>query len=237
MKIVKRVVLPIALIILRIISIFIFMGYQRYKEAIDAIPLDEKIAEIESDLSYIKIDELPQIYIDAVVSAEDHRFYEHGAIDLISIGRAIFTNIKEMRLIEGGSTITQQLAKNTYFTQERTLMRKISEVFMAMKFEKELDKNKILELYVNTSYFGDGYYGIKDACNGYYKKEPIDMTLYEATLLAGIPNAPSIYAPTKNLDLAEQRQKQVIYKMIENDKLTEVQASAIIEQQNLNINK
>lgn len=229
MKLIRRLLLGIIIIITIVASVIVYLGYDMYRDAIKEIPLSEKIASIENSESYAKIDELPQIYLDAVVSVEDRRFYEHGAIDIISIGRAIVTNIKEKELVEGGSTITQQLAKNTYFTQSKKFTRKIAEVFAAIDLEKNYDKDKILELYVNTSYFGDGYYGIKEACNGYYKKEPKDMTLYEATLLAGVPNAPSIYAPTNNLRLAEQRQKQVIYSMIENGKITTEEASAILQ--------
>lgn len=230
MKLVKKILIFILLIAIIFLSVIIVQGYSIYENALKEIPLTEKIASIEDDNSYVKINELPQIYLDAVVSVEDHRFYNHGAFDIISIGRAITTNIKEMKLVEGGSTITQQLAKNIYFTQTKEFTRKIAELFMAMNLEKNYDKDKILELYVNTSYFGDGYYGIKEACNGYYEKEPEDMNLYEATLLAGVPNAPSIYAPTKNLDLAEQRQKQVIYAMIDNNKISAEQASSILKQ-------
>lgn len=230
MKLVKKILIFILLIAIIFLSVIIVQGYSIYENALKEIPLTEKIASIEDDNSYVKINELPQIYLDAVVSVEDHRFYNHGAFDIISIGRAITTNIKEMKLVEGGSTITQQLAKNIYFTQTKEFTRKIAELFMAMNLEKNYDKDKILELYVNTSYFGDGYYGIKEACNGYYEKEPEDMNLYEATLLAGVPNAPSIYAPTKNLDLAEQRQKQVIYAMIDNNKISTEQASSILKQ-------
>ena len=132
-------------------------------------------------------------------------------------------------LREGGSSITQQVAKNVYFTQEKTALRKIAEVFMALEIEKNYDKDEILELYLNTSYFGDGYYTIKDACKGYFDKELMQMTDYEAILLAGIPNAPSVYAPTKNPDLAKQRQMQVMEKMIKYGYLTEKEAENILK--------
>ena len=132
-----------------------------------------------------------------------------------------------MSFVEGGSTITQQLAKNTYFTQKKEMTRKVSEAFMAIEIEKNYDKNEILELYFNTSYYGDGCYTIKEASNHYFDKDPIDLTDYEATLLAGVPNAPSLYAPTKNLDLAHRRQKQVLNKMVECGYLTEIQAEKI----------
>ena len=168
---------------------------------------------------------------DAVIAVEDHRFYKHNGIDLISIGRAIINDIKAMKFVEGGSTITQQLSKNTYFTQEKKLTRKVAEVFMALEIEKNYDKDEILELYLNTSYFGDGYYTIKDACKGYFDKEPMQMTDCEAILLAGIPNAPSVYAPTKNPDLAKQRQRQVMDKMIKHGYLTEKEAENILQKE------
>lgn len=132
--------------------------------------------------------------MDAVVAVEDHRFEQHWGIDLIAIGRAAWNNLISWSLREGGSTITQQLAKNMYFTQEKSFIRKIAEMFMAFRLENTYTKDKILELYVNSIYFGDGYYCVRDASRGYFGKEPIDMTGYESTLLAGIPNAPSVAA-------------------------------------------
>ena len=116
--------------------------------------------------------------------------------------------------MEGGSTITQQLAKNLYFTQEKELTRKAAEVFMAFELERNYSKEEILELYVNSIYFGDGYYDVSSASEGYFGKTPEELNDYEATLLAGVPNAPSVYAPTKNPDKAEQRRLQVVNRMI-----------------------
>jgi len=201
-----------------------------YKEAIDKISIEDKVKEIQSKENYTKISELPQMYINAVISVEDHRFYKHPGIDIIAIGRAVVNDIKAMSLVEGGSTITQQLAKNIYFTQEKKFERKIAEVFMAFDIEKRYNKNEILELYLNTSYFGDGYYTVKEASKGYFGKEPMEMNDSECIMLAGIPNAPSVYAPTKNPELAKQRQKQVIEKMIKNKYLTQEEADKILEQ-------
>lgn len=170
------------------------------------------------------------MYIDAVISVEDHRFYKHNGIDLIAIARAVINDLKAMDLVEGGSTITQQLAKNIYFTQEKKFTRKIAEIFMAFNIEKNYSKEEILELYFNTSYFGDGYYTVKEACRGYFYKELNEMTKYEMILLAGIPNAPSVYAPTKNPELARRRQKQVIDKMIKYKYLTQEDARIILAQ-------
>ena len=229
MKLLKKVIIGIILLCLIIGVIVVGNGYMMYKEAIEEVPLSTLVEEIKSKQNYTEINELPKIYIDAVIAVEDHRFYKHNGIDVIAIGRAIINDIKAMRFVEGGSTITQQLSKNTYFTQEKKLTRKVAEVFMALEIEKNYDKDEILELYLNTSYFGDGYYTIKDACKGYFDKEPMQMTDYEAILLAGIPNAPSVYAPTKNPDLAKQRQRQVMEKMIKYGYLTENEAENILK--------
>ena len=227
-KIIIRIILIIVLIIAVIVGIITYQGYTIYKKALDEISVADKVSEIQADENYTKIEDMPQFYLDAVVAVEDHRFYNHGAIDPIAIARAIWTNIKSFELREGGSTITQQLAKNIYFTQEKTALRKIAEIFMAFEIEKNCDKDEILELYVNTSYFGDGYYCVKEAANGYFDKEPIDMNEYESSMLAGIPNAPSVYAPTKNPDLASQRQRQVLERMVEYEYITEDEKNEIM---------
>ena len=219
------------LITLSIGLLVIGNGYNMYKNAIEEIPLQEKVKEIQSKENYVKLQELPQIYLDAVISVEDHRFYKHGGIDIIAIGRALFNDIKAMSFVEGGSTITQQIAKNEYFTQEKKITRKIAEVFMAFEIEKNnYNKDEILELYINTIYFGNGYYNIKDAAYGYFKKSINNLTDGEWIMLAGIPNAPSVYAPTVNPDLAEQRQKQVVDKMVKYGYLTEERANQILRE-------
>lgn len=227
-KKILKFLLIIFLIGLSICLIYVGAGYGMYKEAIEAVPLEEKVAEIREKEDYTTIDELPQMYINAVISVEDKRFFSHPGIDIMAIGRAAINDIKAMSFVEGGSTITQQLAKNMYFTQEKKITRKVAEVFMAFDIEKAYDKNEILELYLNTSYFGDGYYTVKEATRGYWGKEPEDMTDYECIMLAGIPNAPSAYAPTVNPDLARQRQRQVAEKMIDNGFLTEEEAEKIL---------
>ena len=229
MKKLFKILFCIILVVVSVSLLFIGNGYKMYKTAIDQISIEEKVEEIKEEENYTKISELPKIYINAVIAVEDHRFYNHNGIDVIAIGRAFFNDIKALSFVEGGSTITQQLAKNIYFTQEKNIERKIAEIFMAFKIEKEYNKEEILELYLNTSYFGDGYYTVKEASLGYFEKEPKDMTDSECIMLAGIPNAPSVYAPTKNLELAKQRQKQVLNKMIEYGYLTQNEANEILK--------
>ena len=227
MKIFFKVVFFLTLIVLSIALLFIGNGYNMYKDAIEITSLEEKVEQIQNKENYAKFSELPQMYINAVISVEDKRFYKHNGIDIFAICRAAINDIKAMEFVEGGSTITQQLAKNMYFTREKKIERKIAEVFMAWKIEKNYTKEEIFELYVNSIFFGDGYYTVKEACKGYVDKELNEMTDGECILLAGIPNAPSVYAPTKNPELAKERQKKVIEKMIHNGYLTEEEANNI----------
>lgn len=213
-------------------SYLVYEGYNMYKDAIEAVPIEDKVEEVRSKSGYTTIDELPDTYLEAIISVEDHRFYSHFGIDLLATARAAVNDIKAMSLIEGGSGITQQLSKNLYFSQEKKFTRKIAEVFMALDFEREYTKDEILELYVNSIFFGNNYYCVKDASMGYFGKLPKDMTDYEATLLAGIPNAPSVYALTVNPELAGQRQRQVIHKMIKYEYLTEEEAEEILNSKN-----
>ena len=229
MKILKRIFISIFVIALIFLGLVFYQGYDLYQSTIEKLPIEKMISNIQSMENYCTIEEMPDDYINAVIAVEDRRFYKHNGIDPISIGRAIITDIKEMSLAEGGSTITQQVAKNNLFTQEKKATRKKAEKFAARDIDKMCRKNEIFELYVNTSYFGDGYYCVKDAAEGYFDKAPKDMDLYECTLLAGIPNAPSVYAPTKNPELAKQRQAQVLKKMIDNGYLTESEAKDIID--------
>ncbi len=198
-----------------------------YEEALVETPVRQVLETIQMQPNYTELEQIPEIYLEAVISAEDHRFYKHNGLDYIAIGRAVINNVKAGGLQEGGSTITQQLAKNQFFTQKKELTRKIAEVFMVREIENLYEKDEILELYINSIYYGDGYYCIADASMGYFGKQPWQMTDYECTLLAGIPNAPSVYAPTVNPDLAAQRQQQVLADMVRWGHLTEEEAAAI----------
>ncbi len=188
-------------------------GYEAYQEAVDEISLEDKVAAIRGKDSFTEYEELPQIYVQAVMAVEDKRFLRHMGVDPIAICRAVRNDILAGSFVEGGSTITQQLAKNMYFGQDKDLTRKVAEVLVAMDLERNYSKEEIFELYVNAIYFGDGYYDVASASQGYFGKEPEDMNDYECTLLAGIPNAPSVYAPTRNPELAAKRQLKVVERM------------------------
>ena len=227
MKIAKKILLFILIAIILILTVFCIIGYSTYSSALKDEPLITKIDSITSQDNFVEFSDLAEDYRNAVIAVEDHRFYDHGPVDFIAIARALYVNFTNWELREGGSTITQQVAKNVIFSQEETFTRKLGEIFAAYDLEKNYSKNEIFELYVNTSYFGDGYYGIYDASHGYYNKEPKDLTLDEASMLAGVPNAPSVYAPTVNPDLAKERQEHVLDKMLEYGYITQEEANSV----------
>ena len=211
------------------VTFFGVKGYRMYQEALAQKSMEERVAEIRNDKDFITYDEMSEFYIDAVISVEDHRFMNHGGIDPIAICRAVFNDIKAGRFKEGGSTITQQIAKNMLFTQEKKMERKAAEVFAALDIEKLYSKEEIFELYVNTAYFGSGHYGIGEAAAGYFDKSPSELTDYESAMLAGVPNAPSAYSPDVNAELAARRAEQVLGSMVDNELITQTESEGIQE--------
>lgn len=231
-KILKKIIFIFLIIGIIVTSTLCWSGYKMYRNAIEEKPLQDAVYEIQQNNNYVVIDNLPDIYLEAVVAVEDHRFFNHMGVDLIAIGRAMCNNIRSLDIKEGRSTITQQLAKNIYFTHEKSIIRKIAECFMALELEKSYSKQEILELYVNTIYFGDGYYGIGNASIGYYNKCPSELSEYQSTLLAGLPNAPSAYSLSSNLSLAQKRQKHVINQMVKYGYITDAEAQLIVNSSN-----
>lgn len=231
MKFIRRLLLFILVIIIIIGSVLYLNGNKLYKEKLSEISLENKVSSVRENSNFIKLNSLPTYYKDAVVSVEDRRFYSHGTIDFIALARATFSNIKQKDFKEGGSTITQQTAKNLYLIKEKDVSnRKVAEFLIGRDLEKKYNKDEILELYVNTIYFGDGYYGIQEASKGYFGKDAKDLTLYEATMLAGVPNAPSLYAPTVNFHLTQSRQKKVVSSMVETGTLSQEEADKLYTQ-------
>lgn len=222
MKAIKKISITIITLIIIITSIIcgviFFKGHGEYKRAINNIGISEIVKEVQSHSNYTELENVSKEFLMAIVAIEDRRFFEHKGIDIISLGRAIINNLKAGDIIEGGSTITQQLAKNLYFDSDQELSRKVAELILARQLEKEYSKKEILELYINIIYYGNDSYGIKEATRGYFGKEPKDITYDEATLLAGVPQAPSYYDLTKNLEGAKNKQKYVEKAMKENFK-------------------
>jgi penicillin-binding protein 1A len=163
----------------------------------------------------VALKELPKYLPQAFVAIEDRRFYEHLGIDPVGIGRAISRNVTQRGLTQGGSTITQQLAKNLFLTQERTVSRKIQEAILALWLERRYSKTQILELYLNRVYFGAGAYGVEAAAQRYYGKTAREVTLPEAAVLAGLVQAPSRLAPNRNPEAAQARAQLVLTAMSE----------------------
>lgn len=162
---------------------------------------------------YAKFDEIPPRMVEALLAIEDTLFFEHGGINYDAIIRAALKNIKSGRFAEGGSTLTQQLIKNVILTRERTLSRKLKEALLTFQVERVLTKEEILERYFNDTFFGHGYYGVKTAAMGYFKKPLSLLGLKEIAMLVGLPRAPSIYDPTKNIDFSLSRANDIIRRM------------------------
>jgi penicillin-binding protein 1A len=162
---------------------------------------------------YANYDEIPGYLIEALIAIEDTRFFEHDGVNPDAIIRAALKNFSAGRKVEGGSTLTQQLVKNTILSNERSYSRKIKEAILAMKIENELTKEEILERYLNEMFFGHGYYGVKTAAKGYYRKELDQLTLKESAILAGLMKAPSTYAPTRNYEKSLNRADTILARM------------------------
>ncbi|GAB4408811.1 MAG: PBP1A family penicillin-binding protein [Thermodesulfovibrionales bacterium] len=177
---------------------------------------DTLIGELKIEKGiFVPLDRMPKYMANAVVAVEDSRFWRHKGIDYLAIVRAAIKDVIHIGLREGGSTITQQLAKITFLSSEKTLQRKVREAALAVKIEKNLSKKEILELYLNRVYLGHGAYGMEMASRIYFGKSVRDITLPEAALLAGLIKAPSVYSPYNNLTKAKERQEVVLSRMEE----------------------
>ena len=174
----------------------------------------------------ISLQEIPDYLKEAVILVEDQRFYAHWGIDFMGILRAFIANIRSGEFVQGGSTITQQLARNLFLTREKTFSRKIREAILALEIERTYSKEEILEMYFNQIYFGSGAYGIEAAAQTYFGKHAKELTLDEATLLAGIPRWPSHYSPYLNPEASLERRATVLDFMVENSYLSPAEAEA-----------
>lgn len=162
----------------------------------------------------VPLKKIPKNLQNAFIAVEDNRFYQHSGIDPKSIARAVWNNLTDRNISEGGSTITQQLAKNALLTQEQTLKRKVQEAFLALQIERQYSKSEILELYLNQIYFGQGAYGVQEAAQVYFGKNVEDLNLAECSMLAGIPKSPNYYSPLGNAKAAKERQAIVLEQMM-----------------------
>ena len=193
--------------------------YDRYLNNIFEERINDDYAKLNNISPYVK---------QAIVSVEDKNFYNHKGFDYLRIIKALFINITSGKIKQGASTISQQYVKNLYLTFDKTLKRKIKEALLTIELETHYTKDEILEGYLNTINFGSGTTGIKEASNYYFNKEPIDLTLEEATLLVGIPKNPTYYNPITNFDNAKRRQKDVLNSMVKNKYISQDEMNNIV---------
>ena len=185
----------------------------------------------DKDVYYLTYDEIPVEVRQAIVSIEDKKFEEHHGVDFKAIMRAAFSILRNREITQGGSTITQQLARNVFLTQKRTWQRKVEEIFIALDLEKKYTKHDILEFYLNNVYFGNGYYGIEAAAQGYFRKDAVDLSTSQIAFLCGLPNAPSRYDPRLHLDAAISRRNRVLKNMYQDGILNEADYQASLDEE------
>jgi len=172
---------------------------------------NDLIKQVSSNVpDYTPVDKIPDDFLKAIIAVEDRRFYNHHGFDIEAIGRAVYINLKGGTVRQGGSTITQQLTKNLFLSSDKTYHRKLKELALAIKLERLYTKDEILEMYINVIYYGSDAYGIQAASQTYFNKNAKDLTREECALLAGLPQAPSIYNPKANPDLAQKRKATVL---------------------------
>lgn len=195
-KIIFRLFVIIILIALIFCGFYAYQGYKVYQDVIEEKNIEQRVAELQNKEDYVKLYEIADVYVELVVESEDHRFYQHHGVDYIGLTRAMLTNLATWSYKEGGSTITQQLAKNLCLSFEKSLDRKFAEVFIAWQLERDYSKDEILEMYLNITYLGEGNYGIKAASNYYYNVEPSKLTKEQAEVLVRTLKSPSVYNPS-----------------------------------------
>ncbi|MEF9919846.1 MAG: biosynthetic peptidoglycan transglycosylase [Erysipelotrichaceae bacterium] len=227
MKLLKRILLILLIIIILGVSFITGLGYNEYRNVINKNSLQDKVEEIRKQDDYVTVDEINLDLLKATVAIEDRRFYEHGGVDYLALVRTVLSNLMAGAIIGGGSTITQQTAKNMYFGYQPSLIRKVAEVFVAKDLEANYSKKEILELYVNIINYGDNHIGIKQAANGYFDCEPKDLNLNQSSLLAGIPQSPSNYQLSNHQQQAKIRQKAVLEAMVKAEDINYVQSMQI----------
>lgn len=174
------------------------------------------------DRFYLTSEKIPQYAKDAAVSIEDKKFYQHKGYDFKAIIRAVWAMVRDRKVSQGASTITQQLARNIFLTQDKTWERKIEEIFIAVELEKKYSKDQILEYYLNNIYFGNGYYGLEAASQGYFNKDVNDLTVSQQVFLIGIPNRPNYYDPVTHMDHTLSRRNRILNNMLEDKKISKL---------------
>ena len=188
-------------------------------------------SNFKKNMEWTSIEQIPEFIQDAFVSVEDRRFYNHAGFDPIRIIKALKNNVMSGGVVEGGSTITQQYAKNLFLTNEQTISRKIQEFFYATRLEMQYSKAEILEGYLNTLYYGHGIYGVRNAAKFFFDKELADLDIAQTAMLIGIPNGPSLYSPYLHPDYAKARQELILSVFVQRDLISEDEYQAAMKEQ------
>ncbi|AMC93234.1 hypothetical protein AOC36_04380 [Erysipelothrix larvae] len=221
-KFLKRVLVWTLIVTLVVSTVLIFLGLQDYKRVVAQRPIETYVAQIQAEPGFVSLDEVSEMFVDAVVAVEDSRFWTRNSVlDIRAIGRATYVNLTNLNFLEGASTIPQQVAKNMYFDEEVSVIRKISEFFVARHLDNLYTRAEILELYINKIYYGANAYGISEASLIYFDTTPLNLTDAQATMLAGLPQAPSSFNPFLFYESAKARQRIVINRLISNGFITE----------------
>src|SRR5262245_18141692 len=189
---------------------------------------DELITELHVERRiFVPLAQIPKSLRDAIIATEDRRFYSHWGIDPIGIARAVVQNYRRGRVVEGGSTITQQITKVLFLTPDKSLERKLKEALLAIELERRYSKDRILEMYLNQIYFGHGAYGVEAAARTFFGKSVSELSVRESALLAGLPRAPTTYSPFERAELAKRRREVVLRRMVEYGALPEAEAKRL----------
>ena len=216
------VFLAILIILTGTVGIFMAQGYQCYQDTVRTESIQDAVSQYTSKAGYTAYENIDTDFVNAVVSVEDKRFFTRDGFDWIALTRAIIANTMALKMIEGGSTLSQQISKNLYYQHtSRGIKQKIAEVFIMNDLENQYLKEDLFALYANMNYYGDGYWGIEEAAEGYYGVSASDLTVAESAMLAGIPNAPALYQLSTGYDEAKKRQEKVLGLMLNNEYISE----------------
>lgn len=213
-----------------LISVYFSKLYHDYQVILQSKPLADVVLELTQNETYKKLYEISPSFINSIIAMEDRRFYERSGFDFRAFFRSIWVNLQTGELVQGGSTIPQQVGKLLYFDHLQTLDEKVIQVYIMYDLESQFSKDEILEMYVNSIYYGSGYTGIAEASQGYFGLAPINLEYTQSSLLAGIVAAPSVYDPRVNFDLSKQRQYAVLLSLVETGIITQEQMDQIFNE-------
>lgn len=220
---IKKCIKFIFTFVLAVLLLLTGLGYLQYTQVTMEMSVDSKIEEIKNQHDFVELPQISPFLQKATIAIEDKRFYAHGGLDPIALLRVARDSFNARMIVGGGSTITQQLAKNMYFDYEPSLIRKFAELFVVFELERKYDKDTILACYLNIINYGDNYFGISQAANGYYGIDPMQLSLEQSSLLAGIPQSPSNLQLSNHSEYTIRKQKAVLDAMLRESMISETE--------------